>query len=74
MELSVANSGQPINEEAMKRLFQPFFRGDGLANQKGLGLGLYIVAEIARAHQGVMDVSSSPLETRFTFRMPIVEM
>jgi signal transduction histidine kinase len=35
-----------------------------------LGLGLYIAAEIARAHGGTLDVTSTPSETRFTLRMP----
>ena len=38
---------------------------------QGLGLGLYIASEIARAHGGRIDVTSSPDETRFTFRMPL---
>ena len=36
----------------MERLFQPFFRGAATAEQQGLGLGLYIASEIARAHGG----------------------
>jgi signal transduction histidine kinase len=70
-ELSVANSGEPIPCEAMDRLFQPFYRVSAQNSQQGLGLGLYIASEIARAHSGTIDVTSSPDETRFTFRMPL---
>jgi signal transduction histidine kinase len=70
-ELSVANSGQPIPAEAMDRLFQPFYRVSAQEAPQGLGLGLYIASEIARAHGGSIDVTSSPQETRFTFRMPL---
>jgi len=70
-ELSVANSGQPIPSEAMDRLFQPFYRVSAQEAHQGLGLGLYIASEIARAHGGSIDVTSSPDETRFTFRMPL---
>ena len=69
-ELSVANAGQPISPEAIKRLFQPFYRVSEDVRQ-GLGLGLYIASEIARAHDGRLEVESSVHETRFTFRMPI---
>jgi phosphoserine phosphatase RsbU/P len=37
----------------------------------GLGLGLYIATEIAKAHGGSIEVDSSEKETRFTFRMPL---
>ncbi len=70
MELSVANGGDPIPPEALEHLFHPFFRGKLRRNQNGLGLGLYIAAEIARAHHGTLSVQSDPGETRFTFRMP----
>jgi signal transduction histidine kinase len=70
-ELSVANSGQPIPPDAMDRLFQPFYRLAEQGSRQGLGLGLYIASEIARAHGGRIDVTSSPEETRFTFRMPL---
>jgi sigma-B regulation protein RsbU (phosphoserine phosphatase) len=73
LDLWIANAGTPIPEAAMERLFQPFFRGEVRASQQGLGLGLYIASEIARAHNGVLTVSSSPDETRFTFRMPLAE-
>lgn len=70
-ELSVANAGDAIPAAALERLFQPFSRGAVRPSQQGLGLGLYIASEIARAHGGTLDVVSTPDETQFTFRMPI---
>jgi signal transduction histidine kinase len=70
-KLSVANSGPAIPPSTLPRLFQPFTRGTGGTNPQGLGLGLYIANEIARAHGGMLTVSSSPTETLFTFQMPI---
>jgi len=70
-ELSVSNGGDPIPPVAMERLFQPFTRGAVRPEQQGLGLGLYIASEIARAHNGTLKVASSAAETRFTFRMPL---
>jgi signal transduction histidine kinase len=69
-ELSVSNLGEPIPTETMDRLFQPFSRASEGPGQQGLGLGLYIASEIARAHGGSLDVTSTPEETRFTFRIP----
>jgi sigma-B regulation protein RsbU (phosphoserine phosphatase) len=70
-ELSVGNRGEPIPAATMARLFQPFYRGDVRPSAQGLGLGLYISAQIAEAHGGTLSVSSDPSETRFTFRMPL---
>ncbi len=67
--LSVTNEGAQIPAEIMPRLFQPFSRGEVLRNQQGLGLGLYISAEIARAHGGTLTAHSTEDETRFIFRM-----
>lgn len=70
--LTVSNGGDSIPEEAMQRLFQPFFRGgtsEGRSEQ-GLGLGLYIASEIAKAHGGTLTVTSSSERTAFEFRMP----
>lgn len=73
LEISVANGGLPISAKAMKRLFQPFFRGEVRPNREGLGLGLHIASEIAKAHGGELLVISNILETRFTFVMPLTE-
>lgn len=67
--LSVANAGEPIPEEVRRRLFQPFFRGESRPSRNGLGLGLFIASEIAKAHDGTLEVSSNAEETRFTFTM-----
>ena len=71
LTLWVANAGKPIPEAAMERLFQPFFRGEVRPSQQGLGLGLYIASEIAKAHGGALTVQSNEFETRFTFSMPL---
>ena len=68
-ELSVANASEPIDAEVLKHLFQPFFRGKARPSRNGLGLGLFIASEIAKAHGGTLDVSSNESETRFTFKM-----
>lgn len=70
-ELWVSNSGQPIPEVARDKLFEPFFRGNAHASRQGLGLGLYISSQIAKAHGGRLTVSSTSEETRFTFEMPL---
>jgi len=69
--LFVANAGDPIPQATMQRLFEPFVRGEVRHSQNGLGLGLHIASEIAKAHRGTLTVESSDRETRFTFRMPL---
>lgn len=69
--LSVINAGEKIPDAAKKHLFQPFYRNDVKPGKQGLGLGLFITSEIARAHGGKMQVSSTDEETRFTFKMPL---
>jgi hypothetical protein len=68
--LSISNRGEQISEATKARLFQPFYRGEVKPGQEGLGLGLYICSEIAAAHSGALEVSSSSDQTCFTFRMP----
>jgi signal transduction histidine kinase len=67
-ELAVTNQGNPIPPDAMTRLFQPYARGEE-RDRQGLGLGLYIASEIARAHGGTLAATSTPEETRFTFTL-----
>ncbi len=70
VEVAVSNAGPPIAPETMPRLFKPFERGGASASQQGLGLGLFIASEIARAHGGHIEVSSTPAQTTFALRMP----
>ena len=69
VSLCVHNQGPPIQSEVVPQLFEPFRRGD--ASVEGLGLGLYIVREIVRAHGGSVDVRSSAGEgTMFAVTLP----
>lgn len=69
--LSVHNWGEPIAPEILPSLFQPFQRGPEDQDRDGLGLGLFIAAEAARAHSGVIDVESSEEKgTRFRVVLP----
>ena len=70
-KLWVANAGEPIPPAAMEKLFEPFFRGDVRDSRQGLGLGLHIASQIAQAHGGRIDVTSTAEETRFIFAMPL---
>ena len=67
---SVSNSGKQITEDEIEKLFKPFYRGQDRSGKNGLGLGLYIASEIARAHKGSLTVSSTPAKTCFEFYMP----
>ncbi|KQW68263.1 hypothetical protein ASE17_07370 [Phenylobacterium sp. Root77] len=73
LNLSVANSGAPIPKAAMERLFHPFVRGEVQPSQGGLGLGLHIASEIAKAHGGELRASSCRNETRFTLTIPLAD-
>lgn len=67
--LTVKNPGQ-IDELALPRLFQPYSRPVKDTPQAGLGLGLYIVKQIADAHGGELKVSScAQTGTLFTFTL-----
>ncbi len=65
LELVVENGGAPIPAETLANLFEPFARGDVGRNVEGLGLGLFIASEIAKAHGGTLEVTSDESSTRF---------
>jgi signal transduction histidine kinase len=69
LEIIVANEGPAIPQETVGQLFKPFWRGKPVYGQKGLGLGLFIVSEIALSHHGELDVISTNDATSFIFRM-----
>ena len=60
--LSVADTGSGIPEELRERVFEPFFRVDKSRSRElgGVGLGLALVREIVRVHDGSITVKSNP--------------
>jgi signal transduction histidine kinase len=67
----VHNDGQPIDSKFLPCLFDPFARTEKTPGRsEGLGLGLYIVDRIIKAHDGIIDASSST-ETGTTFEATV---
>lgn len=60
--LSVTDTGSGIPEELRERVFEPFFRVDKSRSRElgGVGLGLALVREIVRVHDGSITVKSNP--------------
>jgi phosphoserine phosphatase RsbU/P len=69
--VTVHNRGQPIAEELMPKLFEPMVRGAAAGASQGVGLGLFIVREIARGHDGNVTVQSGDDGTAFTIGLPM---
>jgi len=75
VSIAIHNQGEPIAEEIQPKLFDPFRRGERdsrTAKTAGLGLGLYISAEIVRGHRGSIEIESSKARgTTFRVKLPI---
>lgn len=72
--ISVRDQGIGIGPEEKGRLFDRFSQADMSSTREygGLGLGLFIVSEIVRAHDGTIEVESLPGEgSTFTVRIPV---
>jgi signal transduction histidine kinase len=70
--LSVRNEGHLIAPDNLEKVFQPYWRPASSVCGGGLGLGLFICKQIAKAHGGEFDVRSSLTEgTCFAARLPI---
>ena len=72
VSLEVHNEGAPIPEELLATMFDPLVHGQNPdQNRTGLGLGLFIVSEIASAHHGTIEVTSTQdAGTTFSVRLP----
>jgi signal transduction histidine kinase len=66
LEIVVWNRGKEIAAATCERLFEPFFT----TREKGTGLGLAFVREIAADHGGRIEVASANGETTFTLVLP----
>jgi signal transduction histidine kinase len=68
-QMTVTNAGPRIPDEVKRQLFKPFWRGSVKVAREGLGLGLFIVSEIARSHGGSIDVVTSDTATSFIYKV-----
>ncbi len=76
VELVVADTGRGIPQQHLPHIFDRFYRvpGSGTAPgpDQGLGLGLSFVAWIVKAHDGTIDVESTPGQgTSFRIKLPV---
>jgi signal transduction histidine kinase len=75
LELTVSDQGMGLAPQEQARLLQPFARGETVRRRgiAGLGLGLYITAQIVEQHGGTIRVHSQPGRgSVFTMRWPRV--
>lgn len=66
----IKNSGEGINQNDIKKIFDRFYQVNN--NQQGVGIGLALIKELVTIHKGTINVTSIPNEwTTFTIDLPI---
>lgn len=69
--IRVTDDGEGLSEDALKHVFDRFWRGDSARATQGTGIGLAIVAAAARAHGGEAQAQSAPGKgSCFIIRLP----
>lgn len=72
IEVEFSNSGEGIEPEEIKYIFDPFYRARSTRNIKGFGIGLSLASKIVDLHEGTLVVESLPhTVTRFVIRLPV---
>jgi len=74
VKVSVRDNGDGISKEHQKKIFDRFYRvtSGNMVTSQGIGLGLYISAQIIQRHQGIMEVKSKPGKgSTFSFTLPL---
>lgn len=77
VEVCIHNLGVPIEPRLLPHIFEPFRHGHRPQEvvRESLGMGLYIVSEVVRAHGGRVAVESSAAQgTTFTVRLPRIRV
>jgi signal transduction histidine kinase len=69
--VEIGDNGPGISQEVQPNIFEPFFTTKGVG--EGTGLGLDTVQRIVKKHQGSIQVSSKPGDTRFQVWLPMAE-
>lgn len=70
MQIEIIDQGIGVNEEEEAQIFQRFYRGQRVSNQKGLGLGLYITRMIIQTHDGYIKVKRKDRGSIFSIILP----
>ena len=78
IEVCVEDNGIGVPRDAQPRLFERFYRAPNIerSNTKGIGLGLYIVAQLLKLQEGSIHVESTGIPgegSRFIFKLPALE-
>lgn len=69
--IDVADTGPGMAEEELAKVFQRFYRGPGTADAEGVGVGLYLVRQIAEGQGGYVKAFSRPGQgTKFSLFLP----
>ncbi|AHE97089.1 ATP-binding protein [Thioalkalivibrio paradoxus] len=72
LEITVTDQGRGIDDEAIARIFEPFYQVDGAGPTEGTGLGLPITRQFVELMGGEISVESQPGSgSRFTVRLPL---
>ena len=69
--VEIGDNGPGISREVQPHIFEPFFTTKGVG--EGTGLGLDTVQRIVKKHQGSIQVSSKPGDTRFQVWLPLAQ-
>ena len=70
--VDVVNEGRTVPPDVLQAAMEPASRGGMLRSEgsSGLGLGLYIAQQVAKAHGGTVTAASHDKKTRFSLRLP----
>jgi signal transduction histidine kinase len=72
--LTVSDTGMGITEDQLPHIFERFWRGTNPTGATGSGIGLAVVAELVRGHDGDITVDSTPGQgTTFVVSLPLAE-
>lgn len=70
--ITITDTGSGIEKDILRKIFDPFFRGDTSRSSHGAGLGLTITQKIIESHNGTINVKSEKnIGTNFTVTLPI---
>jgi signal transduction histidine kinase len=73
--ITISDQGPGLNDEEAARVFERHYRAETSAGTRGTGLGLWIVAQLVKSHEGSIDVVPRSLTgqgARFVIRLPIL--